>query len=154
MALSDRLQRRMSDTNSATSVWFFNLVNNVIPAGQPDVHRVRATNAAGIAVLNKIQNNLAVTDYSSLFRPGPISRSPTLPTTGASGNFVLVNSIIPVPVLTPAGFTSAASYAATSSNGVSPGEYWRSSARKWDPLNPWSPPSPMARCRLHWRARR
>ena len=120
MALSDTSSGTVN-TGSATSVWFFNLVNNVSQLDSQMFTVFGQTNAAGIAELNYIQN-LAVTDYSSLVSAWANFPFTNLPTTGASGNFVLVNYIIPVPAITPASITSAASYAATSGNGVSPGE--------------------------------
>ena len=118
-----------SNANSATSEWFFNLVNNASQLDSQLFTVFGATNAAGITVLNKI-GNLPVSDYSSVFGSDFV----TLPTTG--GNFVLVSSIIPLPVLTPAGFVSAASYAATSSNGVSPGEILAIFGTQMGPANP------------------
>jgi uncharacterized protein (TIGR03437 family) len=134
MALSDTSSGTVN-INSATSVWFFNLVNNVSQLDSQMFTVFGQTNAAGITVLNKIQN-LAVTDYSSLVSAWANFPFTNLPTTGASGNFVLVNSIIPLPVLTPAGFVSAASYAATSTNGVSPGEILAIFGTQMGPANP------------------
>jgi uncharacterized protein (TIGR03437 family) len=101
--------------NGGTSQWFFNLVNNGSQLDSQLFTVFGQTNAAGLAVLNRIAAQ-PVNDYSSLFG----ADFATLPTTG--GNFVLVSSIVPVPSLTPQGFQSAASYAPTSSNGISPGE--------------------------------
>jgi len=101
--------------NSGTSQWFFNLAANGSQLDSQLFTVFGQTNAAGIAVLNKIAAQ-PVNDYSSRFG----SDFATLPTTG--GNFVVVSSVVPVPSLTALGFQSAASFASTSSNGISPGE--------------------------------
>ncbi len=104
--------------NSATSEWFFNAANNGTSANNLDGQLFTVfgqTNAAGIAVINKI-NLLGTNDLSAALG----SDFSTTPLSG--GNFVLVNSIVPVPALTPPGFESGASFASSSSTGIAPGE--------------------------------
>jgi len=104
--------------NSATSEWFFNLANNGANGQSLDSQSFTVfgqTNAAGIAVLNKI-NALPIADESAQLG----ADFNTLPLTG--GNFLLVTSIVPVPSITAPGFQSAASYASSSLTGISPGE--------------------------------
>jgi uncharacterized protein (TIGR03437 family) len=107
----------VAEPNSATSEWFFNLVSN---GGQLDSQLFTVfgqTNAAGIAVLNKI-NVLTPEDLSE---STGFSDLTTVPLT-SNNAFVLVNSIVPVPVITSQSFTSAASFASSSLTGISPGE--------------------------------
>ena len=106
--------------NSATTDWFFNLANNGTNGQNLDAQLFTVfgqTNAAGIAVLNKI-NALTTQDLSE---STGFSDLTTVPLT-ANNAFVVVNSIVPVPVLTSQGFTSAASFASSSLTGISPGE--------------------------------
>ncbi len=104
--------------NSATSEWFFNCANNGTNANGLDSQLFTVfgqTNAAGIAVINKI-NSLAANDLSATlgsdFSTTPLS----------SGNFVVVNSIVPIPAITAPGFESGASFASSSTTGIAPGE--------------------------------
>jgi uncharacterized protein (TIGR03437 family) len=134
MALSEN-SSGVADPNSATSVWFFNLVNNASQLDSQLFTVFGSTNAAGITELNYIQD-LTVSDYSSFVAAWANFPFTNLPTTGASGNFVLVNYIIPVPTITPASILSAASYAATSANGVSPGELLAIFGSQMGPTDP------------------
>jgi len=105
-----------TNPNSATSEWFFNLVSNGSQLDSQLFTVFGQTNAAGIAVLNKI-NLLTPEDldppYDSDFETCPVTNN---------GAFLLVSSIVPVPAITTQGFTSAASYVSSSTNGISPGE--------------------------------
>ena len=116
------------DPNSATSQWFFNMANNGTNGNALDTTDggytvFGTTNAAGLAVLNKI-NALGTEDCSG---DGGVcgftytnSAFTNLPVSG--GNYVLVSSIQPVPVLTAPGFLSAASFGSNSLTGIAPGE--------------------------------
>ena len=104
--------------NSATSEWFFNLANNGTNANALDSQDFTVfgqTNAAGIAVLNKI-NLLTAQDLSSVYG----ADFTTCPLTG--NTFLVVNSILPVPTFTSASVESGASFASSSLTGISPGE--------------------------------
>ncbi|HKD05151.1 MAG TPA: peptidylprolyl isomerase [Bryobacteraceae bacterium] len=109
------------NSNSATSQWFFNLANNGTNANALDSQMFTVfgqTNAAGIKVLNLIAAQ-PVFDYSATYG----SDFSTLPLSGGqTGTFIVVQSIVPVPTITSAGFLSAASYAPNSTTGISPGE--------------------------------
>jgi len=117
-----------SDPNSATSQWFFNMSNNGTNGNALDTTDggytvFGTTNAAGLKVLTTI-NNLGTEDCSG---DGGVcgfttlnSAFTNLPVSG--GNYVVVSSIQPVPVLTAPGFLSAASFASNSLTGIAPGE--------------------------------
>jgi uncharacterized protein (TIGR03437 family) len=106
------------NTNSATSQWFFNLVDNGSQLDSQSFTVFGRTNAAGISVLNRIAAQ-PVFDYSATYG-GDFS---TLPLSGGqTGTFIVVQSIVPVPSITSGGFQSAASFASNSLTGISPGE--------------------------------
>ncbi len=106
--------------NGATDQWFFNLTNNGsqldTTSNGPFAVFGHIINNAGLTIMDRIAA-LPVTDYSSVFG----ADFSALPTSGT--NFVTVYSIFPVPTLTAPGFQSAASYAASSTTGISPGEF-------------------------------
>jgi uncharacterized protein (TIGR03437 family) len=116
-----------TDPNSATSQWFFNLANNGSQLdGQNGGFTVfgNVANAASLKVMNAIGNlptddcsgdggTCAFTYTNSAFTNLPVSNN----------NYVLVNSIVPLPVLTAPGVVSAASFASNSTTGIAPGEF-------------------------------
>jgi peptidyl-prolyl cis-trans isomerase A (cyclophilin A) len=110
-----------TDPNSATSQWFFNVVDN---GGSPNLLDSTAggytvfgsTNAAGLKVITTI-NNLSTISETGTPNDASFTNCPL-----SGGNFVLVTSISPVPVLTAPGVLSAASYASNSLTGIAPGE--------------------------------
>jgi uncharacterized protein (TIGR03437 family) len=122
------------DPNSATSEWFFNIVDNG-PTFDSLLYTVFGqTNAAGIAVMNKL-GAAPITDYSAINMFTQFGQDfSSVPTTG--GNFILVTSIVPVPTFTSANVTSAASFAASSANGVSPGELLAIFGNQMGPAKP------------------
>jgi uncharacterized protein (TIGR03437 family) len=115
-----------TDPNSATSQWFFNVANNGSQLdGQNGGFTVfgNVANSASLAVMNKIAA-LANYDCSGDGGVCPLSTTNSaftnLPL--SNNNYVLVNSIVPVPVISAQGFQSAASFASSSTNGIAPGE--------------------------------
>jgi uncharacterized protein (TIGR03437 family) len=105
--------------DSATDQWFFNLANNGGTLdGQNGGFTVfgKIINSAGLTIMDRIAA-LAVDDISSLYG----SAFNTAPHSGT--NFVTVLSVLPVPSITSAGFQSAASFAPSSLNDISPGEF-------------------------------
>jgi uncharacterized protein (TIGR03437 family) len=111
-----------TDPNSATNQWFFNLANNASNLdGQNGGFTVfgRVANAAGLAVMDKIA---AVRVFNA---GSPFDQIPLYNYTNGTvqdSNFVLVSSIERLPAVITTSFVSAASYQASSSLGISPGE--------------------------------
>jgi len=104
------------NANSATSQWFFNVVDN---SGQLDSQSFTvfgSTNAAGLAVLKRI-NALPTVDESAVYGDSGLTTFPV-----SNSNPIVVSSIVPIPVFTAGGFESAASFASSSTTGISPGE--------------------------------
>jgi uncharacterized protein (TIGR03437 family) len=104
--------------NSATSQWFFNLVDNGSQLDNQLFTVFGHTNATGLTVLNGMHGIAAqpVSDQSATLGSDFV----TMPL--SNGNPIVVQSIVPVPTITSAGFLSAASYASNSLTGISPGE--------------------------------
>jgi uncharacterized protein (TIGR03437 family) len=117
-----------SDPNSATSQWFFNLANNGTNGNALDTTNGGYTVFGNVtSATQKVMNAIAgVGTYDCSGDGGVCPLSSTnsaftnLPV--LNGNYILVTSIVPVPTLTSPGFVSAASFAASNLNGVSPGE--------------------------------
>jgi uncharacterized protein (TIGR03437 family) len=121
-----------SDPNSATSQWFFNLANNGTNANALDTtdggytvfgNVTTVTNSKSLTVMNGIAA-LPTDDCSGDGGVCPFSYTNSaftnLPV--STNNYVVVSSIVPVPVLSAAGFQSAASFASNSATGIAPGE--------------------------------
>lgn len=111
-----------SDPNSATDQWFFNLVNN---GANLDTNTGGFTvfghiaNAAGLAVMNRIAA-FPTYNFGGDFTDIPLNNFNNV--TLQDGNFVLVTSIVQLPVVVAAGFENAASAVLTNTVGISPGE--------------------------------
>ena len=104
-----------TDPNSATSQWFFNLANNGANLDNQDGGFTvfgHITNSAGLAIMDRIGNYPTYNLDNGAFSATPLN----------NGNLLLVTSIVPLPTTSAAGFLSAASFASTSVNGISPGE--------------------------------
>lgn len=104
------------NSNSATSQWFFNVVDNSSQLDSQSFTVFGSTNAAGLAVLKKI-NALPTTDVSAAYGDAGLTTFPV-----SNSNPVVVSAIVPIPVFSSAGFTSSASFASSSTTGISPGE--------------------------------
>jgi uncharacterized protein (TIGR03437 family) len=117
-----------NDPNSATNQWFFNLEDN---GANLDVQNSGFTvfgkviNSAGLAVMDRISNQ-PVYSLTAIN-----SNVDSIPLTGYKGtgavvaaNYISVSSIeVLVPSITAGGVQSAASFASSSGNGISPGEF-------------------------------
>ena len=113
-----------SDPNSATNQWFFNLGDN---SGNLDSQNGgftvfgRVTAAASLAVLDRVASlPINPTGLQSPYDAIPIYNYKSGPL--ADANYVVVSSIVYLPTTTSAGVVSAASYGASGTNGVAPGE--------------------------------
>jgi len=113
------------DINSGSDQWYFNASDNS-GALDPQTFTVfgHVANSASLAVMDLI-NNLPTYAYNA----GQESNFANLPlqnyTSGLikPANYIFVNSIAPIaPSATAAGMVSAASFASSSTNGISPGE--------------------------------
>ena len=114
-----------TDPNSATNQWFFNLAANGSNLDRQNGGFTvfgRVANSAGLAVMDRIaaQPTFNGSNLNQAFDQLPLQnyRSGSV----QDANFILVNSIAALPFVTPAGFTSAASFALTNPNGIAPGE--------------------------------
>ena len=111
-----------TDPNSATNQWFFNLANNGSNLDRQNGGFTvfgRVTGNTGLAVMDRIAAQPTF-NLGSPFDQIPLQnyRGGTVP----DASFLLVTSIVSLPFVTPAGFTSAASFALTNPNGIAPGE--------------------------------
>jgi uncharacterized protein (TIGR03437 family) len=114
-----------SDINSATDQWYFNASDN---SGALDSQNFTVfgsvANGASLAVMDAINNLTTYTYYAGAeanFANLPLQNyvSGLIKTT----NYIFVNSIAPIqPAATTAGMVSAASFASSATNGISPGE--------------------------------
>ncbi|MDP9170620.1 MAG: peptidylprolyl isomerase [Acidobacteriota bacterium] len=115
---------KTSDPNSATDQWFFNLANNgsSLDSAANGAFTVfgHITNAAGLAVMDKIASFPVYNyDNASLTQVPLNNYKGTL----QDGNWVLVTSIVQLPVLTNASYEDAASAVLTNTTGIAPGEF-------------------------------
>jgi uncharacterized protein (TIGR03437 family) len=111
-----------NDPNSATNQWFFNLADNGSNLDNQNGGFTvfgRITTSSGLAVMDSIANQ-PVYNYGAPFDALPLRnyKSGTI----QDSNFLLVSSIVQLPWVTPAGFTSAATFASSNTNGIAPGE--------------------------------
>ncbi len=111
-----------TDPNSATNQWFFNLANNGSNLDRQNGGFTvfgRVVGNAGLAVMDRIAAQPTF-NLGSPFDQIPLQnyRGGTVP----DASFLLVTSVVSLPFVTPAGFTSAASFALTNPNGIAPGE--------------------------------
>ena len=115
------------DINSATNQWYINTSDNS-GSLDPQTFTVfgNVANDASLAVMDAIN---AVPTY--VFNAGPNANFANLPLTNnyvlgqipRSANYVFVNSVAPVtPTDSAAGVESAATFASSSTTGISPGE--------------------------------
>ena len=112
-----------SSPDSATNQWFFNLANNGSNLDNQNGGFTvfgRILNSAGLTVMDRIAAQ-KVYNAGSPFDSLPLANY----TSGTiqDSNFVLVSSIVPLPLFPSAGITSAASYARANTNGIAPGEF-------------------------------
>ncbi len=103
------------DPNSANSQWFFNLVDNT--------STLDTTNNGGFTVFGKVTapNSLTIMDRIAALPTQNITTGlDTVPYAGTS--YVVINNILYIPQTSAAAVQSAASFA-SSTSGVSPGEF-------------------------------
>ncbi|MEP6715482.1 MAG: peptidylprolyl isomerase, partial [Terriglobia bacterium] len=117
---------KTSDPNSATDQWFFNLADNgaTLDSAANNAFTVfgHITNAAGLAVMDKIASFMVYpgTSINPAFTDLPLNN---FRGTLQDGNFVLVTSIVQLPVLTNASYEDAASAVLSNTTGIAPGEF-------------------------------
>ena len=111
-----------TDPNSATNQWFFNLANNGANLDNQNGGFTvfgRITNAGGLGVMD------AIAKQPTYNAGSPFDQIPLQNYKGGTvqdANFLLVTSIVQLPFVTPAGFTSASTFASSNTNGIAPGE--------------------------------
>ena len=111
-----------TDPNSATNQWFFNLAANGSNLDNQNGGFTvfgHIANNSGLAVMDNIAKQ-PVYNFTSPFDQLPLQNYKG--GTVQDANFLLVNSIVQLPFVTPAGVTSASTFAQSNTNGIAPGE--------------------------------